>query len=309
MIFLKKISLIIIIFLILISNSLGKNYKIGDKIYDEFEFSKKIKIKLEPEGEWRIIRKENWFHGNIKTEMTGLALIKEKKIVALKEFQSGSFAGWRISDVNMALNEYFYGDKSDGCNQIAKYTLIRLYHKGSTTNCFFISHIDVRKEMYNPDDEKKLENTVQYRKYIDANNLDLPNVMLQSFHGYFSQLNGSRVFTINSFLDPSFQNGPISQFIDENINEFHPFNINNFQEFKIYMDQFVKKSIKKHIIFEEKISTKDNHKLNFQEFNITNNEKNKQEDISEQINSIRKLLDSGILTQEEFVKAKNKILN
>ena len=157
--------------------------------------------------------------------------------------------------------------------------------------------------------EKKLENTVQYRKYIDANNLDLPNVMLQSFHGYFSQLNGSSVFTINSFLDPSFQNGPISQFIDENINEFHPFNINNFQEFKIYMDQFVKKSIKKHIIFEEKISTKDNHKLNFQEFNITNNEKNKQEDISEQINSIRKLLDSGILTQEEFVKAKNKILN
>ena len=71
-----KIPLSIIFFLIiLITNCYADNFKIGQKIENEFRFSKKVSFPLEP-GVWEVINREFWFFGAVKVRLIGLVLIE-----------------------------------------------------------------------------------------------------------------------------------------------------------------------------------------------------------------------------------------
>ena len=69
-------------------------------------------------------------------------------------------------------------------------------------------------------------------------------------------------------------------------------------------------SSKFHKEFENMVNTKNKHKLSLESYFIDNEIEAKSDDkILDQLNKLNKLFKSGVLTKEEFKKAKKKILD
>tara|TARA_Y100000817_G_scaffold301963_1_gene282423 strand:- start:840 stop:1814 length:975 start_codon:yes stop_codon:yes gene_type:complete len=317
------------LFLILIISFYSQNksfsdyYKIGQEIEGEFRFTKKISFPLEP-GIWTVVRKDGWFYGDIRVRMIGIALLDGNEIVAMREFQEGLMSASWQSAINTSLHRYFYIDKYDGCYERTEYTVVKVKNEGSFTNCFRVAHMDVRKEIYTPDDPEGVVWTKNYRKFIKDNNIQIPEIMLWSWHGFFSRTVSNNLYTAAYMDNPEYFEGPAHQFATEETSEYHPSNIGKYPKFKKYMEEFVKISAKRHIDFEKDVGAKRHHELDFSSIGLAKNKKNRNrnkkekksvnsskssKDIVQQLNDLKKLLDSGVITKKEFEKAKKKILN
>ncbi len=77
------------------------------------------------------------------------------------------------------------------------------------------------------------------------------------------------------------------------------------------MDKVVSLGAKRHKQFELEVRAKEHHKINLSSLisNSPENDIEQNQDIVTQINKLTDLLKSGVLTEEEFKKAKEKILN
>jgi len=313
MIFVKKFLGILILGMLWFNISFADYFKIGQEIENEFKFSKKIKFALQP-GTWTVVRKSMWFYGNIKVRLIGIALMDNDKIISIREFQEGILSGSYQSELNASLHRYFFLDKYDGCYERTEYTLVKLYTKGSSTNCLTVAHMDMKKTIYTPDDPRTSINTISYRKFLKENNIKLPDIMLDSWHAYFSRTVSSNLYTVAYLDNPLYFNGPKHKFSTEDTSEYHPSNINKHPKFRKYMDDFIKISAARHVEFEKIVSAKTHHKLDFSSIGIDNKQKIKvktlkNNDMIKQLNDLKKLLDEGVITQGEFIKAKKKILN
>ena len=76
----------------------------GQKIENEFKFSKKVSFPLEP-GVWEVINREVWFFGAVKVRLIGLILVENNEFVAFREFQELKLSGGYQADLNKAINE------------------------------------------------------------------------------------------------------------------------------------------------------------------------------------------------------------
>jgi hypothetical protein len=318
-----QLFLILIISLSWQNNSFSDYYKIGQEIEGEFRFTKKISFPLEP-GIWTVVRKDGWFYGDIKVRLIGIALLDGNEIVSIREFQEGLLSGSFQSELNHSLHRYFYLDKYDGCYERTEYTLVKVKNEGSFTNCLSVGHIDVRKEIYTPDDPEGVIWTKNYRKFIKDNNIQIPEIMLGSWHGFFSRTVSNNLYTAAYSDNPEYFKGPAHQFATEETSEYHPSNIGKYPKFKKYMDEFIKISAERHIDFEKNVGAKSHHEMDFSSIGLTKNKKNKNrnkkekksvnssnssKDIVKQLKDLKKLLDEGAITNKEFDAAKEKILN
>ena len=309
----KKFLGIMILGMLWFNISYADYFKIGQEIENEFRFTKKIAFPLEP-GTWTVVRKSGWFYGDIRVRLVGIALMDNDKIISIREFQEGILSGSYQSELNASLHRYFFLDKYDGCYERTEYTLVKLYTKGSSTNCLTVAHMDMKKTIYTPDDPRSSINTISYRKFLKENNIKLPDIMLDSWHAYFSRTVSSNLYTVAYFDNPLYFNGPKHKFSTEDSSEYHPSNINKHPKFRKYMDNFIKISASRHVEFEKIVSAKTHHKLDFSSIGIDNKNKIKvktlkDNDIIKQLNDLKKLLNEGVITQDEFTKAKKKILN
>ena len=77
------------------------------------------------------------------------------------------------------------------------------------------------------------------------------------------------------------------------------------------MKKWLSISAKRHIEFENIIKIKERHKLDLNSLSpsASVSNKNLSNDILDQLNKLNDLYKSGILTKDEFKKAKKKILN
>ena len=78
------------------------------------------------------------------------------------------------------------------------------------------------------------------------------------------------------------------------------------------MSQFIKISAKRHKLFELEVQAKDNHKLDLNRYfnSYKDDDKNKSNDeIISQLKKLNDLYNTGVLTKDEFKKAKGKILD
>ena len=309
----KKLLSILVLSLLWFNTSFADYFKIGQEIENEFRFTKKIAFPLEP-GTWTVVRKSMWFYGDIKVRLIGIALMDNDKIISIREFQEGILSGSFQSELNTSLYRYFFLDKYDGCYERTEYTLVKLYTKGSSTNCLTVAHMDMKKTLYTPDDPRSSINTISYRKFLKENNIKLPDIMLDSWHAYFSRTVSSNLYTVAYLDNPLYFNAPKHNFSTEDASEYHPSNINKHPKFRKYMDDFIKISAARHVEFEKIVSAKTHHKLDFSSIGIDNKQKIKvktlkNNDMIKQLNDLKKLLDEGVITQGEFIKAKKKILN
>ena len=306
----KFLSIIFVYFIILLmcTEVNAKRYRVNDIIENQFVMNKKFKLNLS-EGKWTVIRNSSDFYYGLVSKVYTLVRLENNVAVELIEIGEMKTANIYESLVNQAIYEALFKNKYDGCYERPEYFIVKVYKKGSTHNCLVIRHSDVHKDFFNPDDPEIADADV--KKWIKDHNIELPKVGLRSFHAYFSRLAGGKWYLLSYGIDPTILNAPKNKFISEETSEYHKNNISNYPEHQKIMQKWVSISAKRHIEFENIIKIIERHKIDLSALSPSTSVsiKNLSSDILDQINKLNDLYKSGILTKDEFEKAKKKILN
>ena len=283
----------------------AKRYKVNDVIENQFVMNKKFKLNL-PEGKWTVVRSHGDNYYGLASKIYLLVRLENNLAVEYIEIAEMKTAGIFESLVNQAIYEALFKNKYDGCYERPEYFVVKVYKKGSTHNCLVIDHSDVHKDFFTPDDREASNAGV--KKWIRDNNIQLPRVGLSSFHAYFSRLAAGKWYLLSYGIDPKILNAPKNKFISEETSEYHKNNISNYPEHQKIMQKWVSISAKRHIEFENIIKMIERHKLDLSALSPPNSlsTKNLSSDILDQINKLNDLFKSGVLSKDEFEKAKKK---
>ena len=310
----KKITIIFILSFSFINfiflSAKAQSYKVNDIIEDQFEMSKKFSINL-PIGQWVIAEKSTMYFHGIRAKTYILFRLENNKAVEGIEIGQWHTAGIYENIVNQAIYEILFKNKFDGCYERPEYSIVRFFRKGNSHDCFWAGHIDVYKELFNPEDPELKTANAQLRRYIKQNKIELPKVALFSNHSYFSRLRAGKWYTITYQIDPEILGSPKNKFITEESSEYHRNNIENYPEHKKIMEKWISISAKRHKDFENSINALDRHKLDLDDL-ITAEvipNTNGSKDISSQLQKLYELYKNGVLSKDEFEKAKKKLLN
>jgi hypothetical protein len=307
---LKKILWILIIALLFNNDAYSKKYKTNDVVENQFYINKKFVIDL-PKGKWTVVEKKRLsYYGLTNLEYT-LVKTNDNKITEAISIIEWKTAGIMENFVNHALIEIMFKDKYDGCYDRPEYTVMEFYKKGSTHNCFWVGHHDLIKHIYNPDNpELKTANT-QLKMWLKEKKITLPEVALYSEHSYFSRLAGGKWYGLVYVVDPKIFNAPDNSFVAENSSEYHKYNIDKYPKHKKIMEKWISISAQRHLEFENLANTKKYHKLDLNNFYPIKNSasQNQNDEFINQLKNLNDLFKNGVLTREEFEKAKKKLLN
>ena len=306
----KKFLWIFVLCFLLSSNVYGKTYKVNDIIEDNFYINYKFQINL-PKGKWILAEKYGDFYYGLSSKIFTLLKIENNKVVEGISIGEMKTAGVYEDYVNQAIHEAMFKNKYHGCYAHPKYSIIEYFKKGNTHNCFWVGHMDINEHIYNPKDpERKTVNT-QFKKWLKKNRISLPKMGLYSEHSYFSRLATGKWYTIAYVIDPIIFNGPKNKYFTEETSEYHKNNIQNYPKHEELMKKWISISSQKHIDFENSIGALQRHKLDL--FNLSPIKRgldlNSSDDFVDQLKKLNNLYKQGILTKEEFTKAKKKILN
>ena len=313
---LKNLLFVFILSTLLVNNANSKNfnfYVIGDKIENEVNLDKKITIDLNP-GKWVIVEKTNWKYNAFSGKF--LELVKLDKINnEVVEGLSLGFLGTdgkRHADVNTFLYETVFTGKHDGCYNRPEYYRLELVHKGATINCLIIDHSDTNKELYNPDDKTLAYLDAKLIRWIEDNNIIVPKIMLTSNHIIFARSSSQNFYAIAHGINPKYFNGPKNKYTTEDTSEYHPNNINKYPSHFKFMEKFLSTQSYLHKKIENILKLKEHIRLDLAKYNPEPNKdiiKKDNEDIIDQLKKLNDLYKDGVLTKEEFEKAKKNILN
>ena len=300
------------IFIVLFSTSesFALDYKIGSKVSGLFEATKKLKIELPP-GKWEVVERYAWEYYGLKAFSYGLARVEKGKVVEAVELTELHTAGVYEGHLNVELIKIFFKGKYDGCYERPEYFYLNFYRKGSTFNCLIVAHGVPEKEIYDPDDPYLRNANSQIKKWIKEKSIELPKIMLSSDHLYFSRLVYGKIYSVSYSIDPSILNGPEISFYTEESSEYHKYNIKNYPEHEKIMQQWLSISSNRHKAFEKAVKAKERHLLNLGELVSSDAglSSDQSEDTVDQLKKLNDLYKSGVLTKDEFEKAKKKILN
>ena len=286
----------------------AKRYKVNDVIENQFVMNKKFQLNL-PEGKWTVVQSRGDNYYGLVSKIYLLVRLENNLAVEYIEIAEMKTAGVFESLVNQAIYEALFKNKYDGCYERPEYFVVKVYKKGSTHNCLVIDHSDVHKDFFTPDDGETSDAGV--KKWIRDNNIQLPRVGLSSFHAYFSRLAAGKWYLLSYGIDPKILNGPKNNFISEETSEYHKNNISNYPDHQKTMQKWVSISAQRHIEFEKLIKVIERHKLDLGNLSPSKSKlsENLSNDIIDQINKLNDLYKNGILSKDEFEKAKKKILN
>tara|TARA_B100000965_G_scaffold526_1_gene458 strand:- start:1206 stop:2126 length:921 start_codon:yes stop_codon:yes gene_type:complete len=297
-----------LIFILFPNLLFSKTLRIGDKIENELVFKKNLIIPLS-EGEWEVVNK--YTIDVIGFPLKIIDLVKVNQNEVMEYFSIGEFRlkGREMGQIDNVVLSAMFKDRYDGCYMRPEYYLLEVYRRGGTYNCFRIRHIDVNKEIYNPDDPAHSQNG-QIKLWIKQNSIKLPPIMLESFHSYFSRLAKGDWLLVEYAAIPKIYNSPKLNYFTEESSEFHRANIDRFPEHKTTMDRWISISAKRHKYLEKLFKAKNNHLLDLNKY-IENNKIDEigSKDIVTRLDELNKLFESGSITKEEFKKAKKILLD
>tara|TARA_Y100001960_G_scaffold115636_1_gene123855 strand:- start:3294 stop:4211 length:918 start_codon:yes stop_codon:yes gene_type:complete len=301
----KNILLILIFFIILCSNSIAKNTKlIKENSYKNDIVWNGIKFNL-PEGNWIFYDRYRWDFENWYSKCVSFISLKNKIIKGHYELCYITSGGKWKNYLGLFLLNNFRKDQYDNCTLRPEYFYAKLKYKGITFNCFVTRHIDPEKELYYPDDPED-KYAAKIKKYINDNELILPVTGLGRESFYFSNIT-DKGLGVSLFINPELYGAPKSLYGLEENSEYHRSNIDNYPIKKNFFMKWTKEMSYEHGYFEKQLKVKDHIKLDFSDIAISN--QNETGDFIEQIKKLNNLFKSGVITKEEFKKAKKKILN
>ena len=308
-----KKTLLVIIFIfnfsfIFTSISISKTFYIGDEVKNVFDFNRYIKIKLETDN-WEVVRANtsNW---GVLQRVVGIARVENNEVMEMIEVYEGLLAGYYVGHVEPIITELVFHDKYDGCYERPEYFLLELYRKGSTFNCMIVRHMDVTKELNYPDDSTYGKAAASaYNNWIKKRSIKFPKIMLESHHSYFSRLTGGTWHEVRRYINPKLLSAPKSKFFSEEASEYHKVNISQYPQHQKTMNEWISLTSEFHENFENMVKAKKKHKLDLDEYIDSTVSINTNNLMTDQLKKLNDLYKSGVLTKEEFEKAKKKILN
>ena len=308
----KKIILIFFIYLISLnyfSNASAIMYKAGTILENEIKFSNKFALPLS-EGKWEVINRYAFFY-YFPFKGNSIARLDNNEVMEFIWVERAALSGESMGIIDYAVKEITFKDKYDGCYERPEYYLVEVYKKGGTHNCLIVRHIETNKEIFTPDDPQ--DGNAQLKKRLREISIILPPVMFASRHSYFSRLIRGEWYVIRYFAHPKIFNSPKLNHFTEGSSEFHKANIARYPEHKITMDKWISFSAKRHQHIEKLLKAKNHHLLNLDKYILNNDIEDVNEDdknnMIESLEKLNELYKSGAITEEEFKKAKDKILN
>ena len=272
-----------------------------------------------PRGQWEMIGKLRWQVGVITYAGYTLVQQEEGTLKGMIELTGmDSAAKWK-ADVDIFVYEAFFSNKTDGCYERSEYYLVKVYFRGASFNCFKVGHLDPQKETYNPDRNTVTYssfNTAAFRKWVAEKNIKLPPIMLYSYHLFYAPPVNNWLVGSAIAIDPEFYGSPKTKFGTEESSEYHRANIYNYPEHKKYMNRWIATASKRQKRFEYEMGAKERHKLDLSEYGayeVIKETKPKTKisnsNLTKDLKELNELYKEGVLTKEEFVKAKKKLLN
>ena len=299
----------IVLFSVIVFEAKAKLYKIGDTLEEKFQFAKKFSLPLS-DGKWQVVTRYTDSYYFITAKVVGIVKIDENnEFLESIEIGRVNLSGKEMGQIDNAVNSVIFKDRYDGCYERPEYYILEIYKRGSTHNCLVIRHLDTNKEIYSPDDPESTR--AQIKKFIKENSIKIPPISFSSFHSYFSRLNRGEWYIIQYTANPKIYDSPEYKYFTEDRSEFNKSNINRFPEHKKTMEKWLSIASLRHQYLEKLFKAKDKHMLNLDKY-IQNDNVSIKLDDSDLVNQIKKLEElfkSGVLTEEEFKKAKEKILN
>ena len=309
----KKLLGILVLGLLLIANiAEAKTTRfIKGEFYEGTVLWQSIEIELPP-GKWQYVASESWYFRNYGYTEWTLVQTENNKWKAharLLIFHTGGKYLWYLGPA--LYNEATRG-KYDSCTLRPEYYAAKLYAKGNSSNCFRVAHREVYKFLYNPDDPALRGSNIAYKQWIKKNNIELPAIVVCRSHTYYSAVVRDVGVEVGHCIDPEYFGATKSKFETEERSEYHRQNIENYPEKKKFMEQWTSSAAEYHKEFEERVRAREYHRLDLSEYYAGKNSQTLEtssQSITEELKELKKLYDDGVLTKEEFTKAKKKLLN
>ena len=309
----KKLLGIVVLGLLLIVNiAEAKTTKfIKGEFYEGTVLWQSIEVDLPP-GKWQYVASESWYFRNFGYTTWSFVQTENNKLKAvsgLTILHTGGKYLWALGTV--LYNELTRG-KYDSCTLRPEYYAAKLYAKGNSSNCFLVAHAEVYKELYNPDNPELRGSDIAFKQWIKKNNIELPAIVVCRSHLYYAAVVKDVGVEVGHCIDPEFFGATKSKFETEERSEYHRYNIDNYPDKKKFMEQWTSSAAEYHKEFEERVRARDYHRLDLSEYYAGKNSQTLEtssQSITEELKELKKLYDDGVLTKEEFTKAKKKLLN
>lgn len=320
----KILGVVVLSLMLSVSAYAAKKFsaKVGDIVENEVSFGKRDKFPLPP-GKFTVVINKKWqdFRDVLLVQIdeeTGV--IKWKIHLASTGNTIKKNSAWLPGKMCEQTNVYFIKIKT-GSERFACWSVSHSRGGGneiirlSKSNNFF----SMGNTMYH-----KIEAQQGYpdevRAYENANNKISPDMFVVSKHHYS---NKSKLYEAEYYYNPEFDGIPKPKNSEWASNEFHIQNIMNYPEHEEFLKKFISVSAKFVNRFNELNKVKGGLRLDAEEyftktsFNVEKKEPKKVKkstntdtgDIVSQIKGLKELLDAGAITQDEFDKAKKKLLN
>ena len=290
----------------------------GEKISGEFKVNKKMILPL-PDGEWELIDKESdtITHG---ISFESRTFVHMENGIPTKIFEIGRATGlskWQAY-LTSIIEAAVFNSKEGGCRERQHYNYLKFYKRGNAHNCMMVYMLDVQRVLNPSDYDSDRVFTFGIRKWVEDNNIELPKMYLAYEASFFSMTVRDEWYSMLYAELPEKFAGYKPKFTSRDTTEFHPNKIDNFSKPKKIMDQWIEKSAQFHTEFEIFQKAKKSQKLDLSPYvasktkinkkkNVLINDKNSNA-LSEELIKLNELYKSGVLTENEFKKAKQKLL-
>ena len=313
----NKLYLIFFILLFATQASAVKfSHKVGDVVENEVYYGRNIIFPLPP-GKFTVVHYKHW------GEFKSVLLIQTDKNTGVIRWKIKLTATGSTDERN---SQWL---TSKICDQTDRYFIKRV--KGKKFSCWLVSHSTTEPEdvvrqsisnnFFNFNQtilhKIKAEQSIlsKSKDYEMENNIISPSMFVVTKHHYG---NKSKYYESEYYYNPELDGVPEAVNLDWNRNEFHKRQIKKYPKHEAFL--------KKYISFAASLVDRFN-KLNKvtgtleleastyitqASINVGSGETTKEapkRNIVEQIKQLKELMDAGVISQEEFDKAKKKLLN
>ena len=293
----KKYLFFIIFSLLFQTNAHTKwNYQTGDIVQGEVVFGKKDKFKLPP-GEFFVAlnyRKQEF-----------------KDLLVYQLDKKSGYVRWVIHFYATGNTQWEWWNPPDFCDRTNVYFIKKM--KGNKRfACWMVNHtrsdITANKGFW-----------AQVRDYEIANSIKGPDIYVYSQYEYAK---GPKLWGATYYYNPELDGVPKPKNLEWETNEFHMQRVMNYPKHEEFLKKYISVSAEFVDAFNttHKIENSSSLSLNASDY-ITNvsintgdgasikKDKASTSSLTEELKDLKELLDTGVITQDEFDKAKKKILN
>ena len=293
----KKLLAILVLGLLLSGNAYAGKYnpyKVGDIIENEVVFGKRDKFPLPP-GKFTVgvIHKKQEFND----------------IMLYQEDENG-VVRWAVQVMGTGSTQWESWKAPKWCKRTNVY-FIKKKIGNKTYACWMVNHtrsdIGANKGFWK-----------EVRDYEIATNMKNPDIYVFSLNTY---ANKSKLYEWSYYYNPELDGIPKPKSLEWDTNEFHMQRVMNYPKHEAFLKKFISISAELRDRFNQLNKVKGKTSLDASTYitqasiNTGSGSENKNvttgssKNITQQIKELNELYESGVLTKEEFEKAKKKLLN